>query len=250
MPNNPSSSSGSSRTTAWFIVGFIVLVTAVVIIAGAMSSGSSSGSQSATNPNFVATVAPAITVLDWSQGNPNAAVSVVEYGDFECPACAEYQPLVKQIIQNNSTTIRFVFRNFPLTSIHPDANISSQAAEAAGLQGKYWEMHDLLYTKQNDWVTTSPDQVVAKYFDGYAQSLGLDVAKFNTDITSSRVLGKIQTDVAGGTSAKLDHTPTYFINLKQIPNPTSYSDFQKAIDAALASASSAVTTSTATSTAK
>jgi len=235
MANN--SSSGSGRTTAWFIVGFIVLVTVGVIIAGAISSNPSNSSGTG-NPNFVATIAPAITAADWSQGSASAPVSIIEYGDFECPACAEYASLVKQVAQNNSSTVRFVFRNFPLYTIHPDAQISSQAAEAAGLQGKYWQMHDLLYTKQNEWVTTAPDQVVPRYFDGYAQSMGLDVAKFNADLGSSPVFAKIQADVAGGTVAKIDHTPTFFINLKQIPNPTNLSEFQKAIDQALASGTS------------
>ena len=144
---------------------------------------------------------------------------------------------MKEVVQNYSSSIRYVFRNFPLYSIHPDAGIAAQAAEAAGLQGKYWEMHDLLYTNQNDWVTATPDQVVSKYFDGYATTLGLDVNKFNTDIGSQQVLDKIQTDVAGGTAAQIDHTPTFFVNLKQIPNPTSLADFQNVINSAIAASS-------------
>jgi protein-disulfide isomerase len=244
MANN---SSNSSRTTAWFIVGFIVLVTAGAIIAGAMSSNSSSNTNasSTANANFVATVVPALTAADHIEGNASASVSLIEYGDFECPACAEYNPIVKQLVQNYGNRISFSFRNFPLYTIHPDAGISSQAAEAAGLQGKYWEMHDLLYTNQNDWVTTSPDQVVSKYFDGYAQSLGLDVNKFNTDIVLAQVLAKVQTDVTGGTAAQIDHTPTFFVDLKQIPNPTSYSGFQTVIDSALAAVSTTTPTTSA-----
>ena len=237
-------SSESSRTTAWFIVGFIVLVTAGVIIAGAYSSNSSSnGNSSSTVPaGFVATTVPAITADDHTQGNAKATVSLIEYADYECPACAEYTPVVQEVVQNYSSSIRYVFRNFPLYSIHPDAGIAAQAAEAAGLQGKYWEMHDLLYTNQNTWVTESPDQVVAKYFDGYAQSLGFNMDQFNQDISSTRVMNKVQTDVDGGTAAQINHTPTFFINLKQIPNPTSYADFQNAINNALTASS---TTSTA-----
>jgi protein-disulfide isomerase len=192
----------------------------------------------------VATTVPAITAADHTQGNPNATVSFTEYADYECPACAEYLPVVKEVVQNYSSSIRYVFRNFPLYSIHPDAGIAAQAAEAAGLQGKYWEMHDLLYTNQSTWAAESPDQVVAKYFDGYAQSLGLNMNKFNTDIGSQQVLDKIQTDVAGGTTAQIDHTPTFFINMKQIPNPTSYAEFQTAINSALAAANATSTTST------
>ena len=242
MQNNKqmNNSGQANKATIWFIVGFIVVVTAGVIIAGAYSSGTAANNN--TTPNgFVATTAPAITAADWSEGNPNAKVSFIEYGDFECPACGEYYPLIQQLVQNYSSTVRFVFRNFPLYSIHPFAGISAQAAEAAGLEGgssKYWAMHNLLYTKQNEWSTNSaltPAQVVSQYFDGYAQSIGLNVGTFNTDINASSVMNKIQNDVVGGTSAQIDHTPTFFVNLKQIPNPTSLNDFENTLNAAIAS---------------
>ncbi len=229
----------ANKATIWFIVGFIVLVTAGVIIAGAYSSGSSGSS--ATPNGFVATVVPAITPADWTEGNPKAKVSLIEYGDFECPACGEYYPVVKQLVQNYSSTVLFVFRNFPLYTIHPFAGISAEAAEAAGLEGgpaKYWAMHDLLYTKQSEWSTNTaltPAQVASQYFDGYAQSIGLNVSQFNNDINATSVANKIQTDVAGGNAASIDHTPTFFVNLKQIPNPTSLSDFEKTLNAAIAS---------------
>ena len=232
----------ANKATVWFVVGFIVIVTAVVIIAGAYSSGTSSNTASST---FVATVAPAITASDWTEGNPNAKVSLIEYGDFECPACAEYFPVVEQLLQNHSSTVQFVFRNFPLYSIHPDAGIGAQAAEAAGLEGgsaAYWKMNNLLYTKSTEWSTTDPTQVVGKYLDGYAQSIGLDVNTFNNDLNATSVTQKIQTDIAGGTSAQLDHTPTFFINLKQIPNPTSAANFESVLSAAVASSTAASST--------
>lgn len=231
----------ANKATMWFIVGFIVLVTAAAIIAGAYSSGTASSNNASST--FVATVAPAITSADWTEGNPNAKVSLIEYGDFECPACGEYYPLMQQLVQNYSSTVQFVFRNFPLYSIHPFAGIGAQAAEAAGLEGgaaKYWAMHNLLYTKQNEWSTNSaltPQQVLSQYLDGYAQSIGLNVNLFNADINATSVVDKIQADVAGGNAAQIDHTPTFFVNLKQIPNPTSLADFQSVLNAALASSS-------------
>lgn len=231
-----------NKATIWFIVGFIVLVTAGAIIAGAYSSGTVPFSNSsAASSTFVATTVPAITSADWSEGNPNAKVSFIEYGDFECPACGEYYPLVQQLVQNYSSTVQFVFRNFPLYTIHPFAGISAQAAEAAGLEGgtaKYWAMNGLLYTKQSEWSVNSaltPQQVLSQYLDGYAQSIGLDVNTFNTDINATSVAQKIQTDANSGTAAQIDHTPTFFINLKQIPNPTSLAGFESALNAALAS---------------
>lgn len=224
----------SNKTTLWFIVGFIVLIIAGLIVAGIYSSGSS-GTASTT---FVATTAPGIAASDHTIGNPNARVTLVEYGDFECPACSAYFPIVQQIIANYSSTILFVFRNFPLYQVHPNAGISAQAAEAAGLQGKYWEMNDILYQKQNDWVAATPDQVVSQYFDVYAKSLGLNINKFNQDISSGAVLKKIQNDVAGGTSAQIDHTPTFFLDLQQIVNPTSSDAFKATLDQALAASTS------------
>jgi protein-disulfide isomerase len=243
MKNN---SGQANKATVWFIAGFLVLVTAGVIIAGAYSSGTSSTTASST---FVSTTAPAITSSDWAEGNPNAKVSLIEYGDFECPACGEYFPVVQQLVQNYSSTVLFVFRNFPLYTIHPDAGIGAQAAEAAGLEGgvtKYWAMNNLLYTKQSEWSTTDPTQVVAKFFNGYAQSLGLDVKQFDVDINSSAVMAKIQNDVNGGTAASIDHTPTFFINNQQIPNPTSAQGFEDALNAAIASSTGASSTATST----
>ncbi len=226
--------SETNKTTIWFIVIFIVLIIGGLVIAGIYSSGSSGSGSS----GFVATTAPGISTSDWQEGNPNAKVTVIEYGDFECPACGAYFPIVQQLISNFSSTVLFVFRDFPLYQVHPDAGIAAQAAEAAGLMGgqsAFWKMHDLLYTNQNDWVTITPDQVVSAKFDGYAQSIGLDVNTFNADISTSSVLNKIQTDVNGGNAAQINHTPTFFLNLQQIPNPTSYDDFAATINAALAS---------------
>lgn len=237
-----SNSGQANKATIWFVVIFLVVITAVVIVAGAYSSGSSSNNVSST---FVATTAPAITASDWTEGNPNAKVSLVEYGDFECPACGEYFPVMQQLFQNYSSTVLFVFRNFPLTTIHPFAQISSQAAEAAGLEGgasKYWAMHDLLYEDQADWSTNSaltPAQVVSQYFDGYAQSIGLNVNTFNEDINATSVLEKIQDDVNGGDAAQIGHTPTFFVNLTQIPNPQGLSDFEALLNAAIASSTNA-----------
>lgn len=221
------------KTQLWIAGGFIALVVIITIIATFMS-----GSQSSSSSSFNATKTSAVTTSDHQRGNANAKVTLIEYGDFECPACGEYEPLVEQLYQQYGNQVLFVFRNFPLYQIHPFAMIGAQAAEAAGLQGKYWEMHDLLYKDQSQWTadtTLSSDAVVSKYFDQYAQSLGLNVAQFDTDINSAAVKNKVQADLALGNAAQIDHTPTFFINLTQIENPTSYQDFVKVLSAAIAS---------------
>lgn len=237
--------SDTNKVTLWFVAGFLVLVVAGVIIAGAYSSGGSSsgsGANLVTPAGFVATTVPAVTSADWTRGDASSSVSFIEYGDYECPACGEYQSVIQQLVSNYGSRVLFAFRNFPLYTIHPDAGISAQAAEAAGMEGgptAFWQMHDLLYAKQNDWVTTDPTQVASKYFNGYAMALGLDVAKFDSDMNSVQVMDKIATDAAGGTAANIDHTPTFFVNLKQIPNPTNYAQFAAVLDAALASSTAA-----------
>jgi protein-disulfide isomerase len=227
-----------NKTTLWFIIGFIVVVVVGLIILGVVSGGPGSSTSTSTTPPFVATTVPPISATDWAEGNPNAKVTLIEYGDFECPACGAYFPLIQQILTDDSSTIYFAFRNFPLYTIHPDAGIAAQAAEAAGLQGKYWPMHDLLYTDQATWVDATPSSVVSEFFNGYASSLGLNVTKFDSDINSAQVLNKIQSDVTTANNAQVDHTPTFFVNDVQIPNPTSLADFETTLNAAIASSSS------------
>lgn len=223
------------KITIWFIVGFVALAVVVVVVAGVTSGGFSTGPAGGTpSSTFVATSVPALTADDWTRGNASATVSVIEYGDFECPACAEYASIVDQLVTAYGNRVVFAFREFPLYSIHPNGGISAQAAEAAGLQGKFWEMNALLYQKQSEWTPTVPTMVVSQYFNTYATSLGLNVAKFDADIGSSKVTNKIQTDVTGGNAAQIDHTPTFFVNLKQITNPASYDEFKAVLDAALA----------------
>ena len=143
------------------------------------------------------------------------------------------------------TRVEFVFRNFPLYQIHPFAKIGAQAAEAASLQGKYWQMHDLLYKDQAQWTANTslaPAAVVSQFFNGYAQSLGLNVTQFDTDINSSAVMARVQRDLTSGNAAQIDHTPTFFVNLQQIPNPTGLAQFEQVLDQALASSSAATST--------
>jgi protein-disulfide isomerase len=218
------------RTEIWVIGIFIAVVILATIAAALFSSGAVPA-----HSTFNATTVPPLTSADWMRGDATSTVSVIEYGDFQCPACGEYEPIVEQLTKEYGNRVLFAFRNFPLFQIHQDAMIAAQAAEAAGLQGKYWQMHDLLYARQSEWSAEPASTVVAKYFNGYAQSIGLDVAKFDSDINSSVVTGKVQKDLASGNAASIDHTPTFFIDLAQIPNPSGFAQFQSDIDAALAS---------------
>ena len=217
------------RIQLWVAGIFLAAIALITIIATLVSSNASPNTST-----FVATHTSPITSTDHVRGNATAKVSLIEYGDFQCPACGAYEPLVQQLYKEYGDKVAFVFRNFPLP-MHGNAMIAAQAAEAAGSAGKYWEMHDLLYTHQREWSDTANTAIVTKNFNGYAQSLGINAEAFNTALNANATKSKIQNDTALGNTAQVDHTPTFFVNLTQIPNPGDYSTFKKDIDAALAS---------------
>lgn len=144
-------------------------------------------------------------------GNKNAKVVVIEYGDFQCPGCAGAFPNIKEIKQTYKDKIAFVFRHFPLTTIHPNALAASTSAEAAGKQGKFWEMHDKLYENQDAWENVSASQR-GELFAEYARQIGLNVDTFKTDLSSKAVADKITADRALGARAKVSSTPTVIVN--------------------------------------
>src|SRR3989344_2394843 len=215
------------NATVWFAAGFIVIATVVVIIAAVVSSGSLNNNPDGTAP------APAIAADDWVRGSRDAKFTLIEYGDYQCPACATYEGLLSDVLPNYEGEVLFVFRNFPLYTIHPNAGISAQAAEAAGLQGKFWEMHDMLYEKQQEWSLTPTNRVVADNFDSYARILGLDLDKFHEDMNSDQVLRKIKGEVDGANAIGVGRTPTFYVNLQQIQNPANAAEFKAILDNAL-----------------
>ncbi len=153
-------------------------------------------------------------------GNTSGKTTMIEYGDFECPACKAAYPNVKTVTDQFKDQLTFVFRNNPLTTIHPNARAGAAAAEAAGLQGKYWEMHDALYENQDDWGNSSADQRTT-YFVGYARQVGVkDIDKFKTDMSSNQVDTKINFDLALGKKVPVTGTPTILINGKAIDSAT------------------------------
>lgn len=141
-------------------------------------------------------------------GKTSAQITLVEYGDFECSNCGHAYPLIKKLMREFSDTLLFVFRNFPIQESHPHAMIAAQAAEAAGLQDKFWEMHDLLYEHQDDL-----DENNLIYF---AETLNLDMNKFENDLDSQNILSKVESDFESGVRSGVNGTPTFFINDKRL----------------------------------
>lgn len=163
---------------------------------------------------------------DWVRGNPQAPKVVVEFSDFQCPACKTFEPLVVQAQQELGDQMVLVYKQFPLTSIHQNSQLAAQAAEAAGLQGKFWEMHDLLFKNQNSW---APEQDPTATFTQYAQELALNTTQFSSDLTSESVKQSISEDQSVGNQLGVNSTPTFYVNGNKLPNVNSYQDFKNFI---------------------
>lgn len=148
-------------------------------------------------------LATSVSDRDHSVGPASASVTLVQYGDYECPYCGAAYPVVKAVQDRLGDRLRFVFRNFPLNSIHPHARRAAEAAEAAAAQGRFWEMHDSLYEHQ--------DALEDEDLAGYAASLGLDVARFERDLESHAYADRVQEDFMSGVRSGVNGTPTFFV---------------------------------------
>ena len=164
-------------------------------------------------------------------GNPEGVVELVEYSDFQCPACAAASPKVNQLLVDFEGQIKFVYRHFPLTSIHSNAAPAARAAEAAGMQGKFLQMADLLFANQDVWAHM-PD--ATGLFTDYGVQLGLNSDQFQRDMRFKDIEAKIENDLKSGLDDNVNATPTFFLNGKKITTPATYEGFkaliQKAID--------------------
>lgn len=202
------------------IWGVAVAVVGVIIF-GAIRLGGRNGGDESVNP----TLTLAVREDDWIKGNKEAAVELIEYGDFQCPACAQFQPVVKQIGEELGDKIKIVYRHFPLSS-HNHARAAAEAAEAAGKQGKFWEMHDLLYVRQGEWVGLKS---VEEVFIGYAEELGLDVDKYKEQMQNDEVVDRVQAHYDSGMKSGVNSTPTFFLNGEKMEGYATLDDFKSII---------------------
>lgn len=167
-----------------------------------------------------------ISKTDHIRGAEDGKVTLVEFADFQCPACGAYEPLLRQVTADNKSVLKVVFKNFPLTQVHQNALLGAKAAEAAGLQGKFWEMHDILFDKQTEW---SLGLNARDIIMGYAKELKLDTTKFSNDLNSKEIEDKILAELKEGLDIGVQGTPTFFLNGKKIDNPQSLEAFDKLI---------------------
>lgn len=183
-------------------------------------------SPSQTQTSVATNISP-VSAKDITNGNSKAKVTLIEYADFQCPACATYNPFVNQLLTDEGNKILYVYRMFPLTNLHPNSHISAQAAYAAKKQGKFFEMDDLLYKNQTDW---APQQDPRSIYIGYAKDLKLNTDQFEKDMNSDEAKNYVNTSETEALSEGMNSTPTFVLNGNKITNPSNYNDFKKIID--------------------
>ena len=212
------------------IVATILILVGAVFFFSKMDSSSSSDSNSSTPVSQENQKLLEVVSDDYIKGNKDASVTIVEYLDFECEACGAYYPLVKQLAEEFKNDVRFVNRYFPLPG-HKNGLPAALAVEAAGKQGKYWEMHNILFDNQKTWgEKQSPDPSI---FEGYAKQIGLNMEQFKKDVSSNEVKERVNRDKNSGTKLGVSGTPTFFLNGEKIPNPKTPEDFKTFINAAI-----------------
>jgi len=166
-----------------------------------------------------------VSAEDHVQGPENAEVTLVEYGDYECPHCAHAYPMVKRIQKRFGDRLRFVFRNFPLTQSHRHAEAAAETTEFAGPQGKFWEMHDLLFENQ--------ERLGPELFQELAGKLELSIPALRQALEDRQFEARIRADFSGGVRSGVNGTPTFFINGVRNDGPSEFMELLLAVDAAM-----------------
>lgn len=188
---------------ALFFVGIIAV--SILVVGGAIFLGGES--------NKPVEEQDLVTDDSYSKGPANASATIVEFSDFQCPACRSAFPILERITEQYKDDLRFVYRHFPLPS-HKNSKVAAEAAESAGAQGKFWEFHDILFERQNSWGDSGQPE---KIFISYAEELELDTDKFQKDLKEHTFLPKINADIKAGNNAGVSSTPTFFLNGEKLP---------------------------------
>lgn len=205
----------------WWIVAVlasIALLVGLVMVGGRGPAAPDIGNED-TRPRAAGTLSEPAHDADHSKGPADAAVTLIEYSDFQCPACAAYQPLIERLTKEFPNDVRFVYRHFPLRSIHANAQLAAQSTEAADKQGKFWEMHDALFSTQREWSVISNPK---NFFVELAESIDLDRNQFENDLDSADAIQAINDDFNHGTRSNVQGTPSLYLNGQKINNPSSY----------------------------
>jgi protein-disulfide isomerase len=170
----------------------------------------------------MATLKVPVTPKDHIQGDEEAEITLVEYGDYECPHCAHAHPIVKQVQKHFAKRLRFVFRNFPLNQIHPNAEAAAEAAEFAADHSRFWEMHDAIFENQS--------RVGGELLFELAKSLKLPVRELKEALENGKYADRVREDFLGGVRSGVNGTPTFFINSHRHDGPFEFEDLVNAIE--------------------
>jgi protein-disulfide isomerase len=170
----------------------------------------------------------ALAAADHVLGDAHAKLTLLEYGDYECPACIQAEPLMQHLVDTHRGQLRFVFRHFPLVEVHPNAELAAEAAEAAAAQGQFWPMHNLLYAQAHHLTPAA--------LTGYAQSLGLEMNRFNAEMIDHIHTQRIQEHRRAGVRSGLRATPAFFLNGKAVDVSFGFKKLDEAVQAALKTA--------------
>lgn len=173
-------------------------------------------------------LAVAVSADDLILGSDDASITLVEYADFQCPACSTFHPILQQLFEEADGQLRLVFRHYPISRIHPNAETASYAAQAAALQEKFWEMHDVIFERQSEWSSLSTKAARDKILE-YAVELGLDTERLGEDMDSDAVKEKINADIRGGEQASVNSTPSFFVNGESISGYNSLEEFSSMV---------------------
>jgi protein-disulfide isomerase len=173
----------------------------------------------------LATASPALAAADHVRGNAHATLTLLEYGDYECPVCIQAAPLTDHLVATFGRHLRFVFRHFPLVEIHPHAERAAEAAEAAAAQGQFWPMHDLLFRQ--------PHHLTSAALAEYAESIGLDLIRFNADMADGIYTQRVQEHRTAGQKSGLRSTPAFLLDGRIVDVSFSFEKLEEAMRAAL-----------------
>ena len=212
---------------------WIVLVIVVAGLIGVFAAAGGSGDGEGSGDKVLANAREA-QEDDHKRGEGTEGVTLIEYGDFECPGCGALHPLLQQLETEYGDQIQVIFRHFPLTSIHPNAMAAHRGAQAAASQGMFWQMHDALYEQQFQWRSQSATQAQAiALIEGYATELGLDIDQYKQDVGSGGVFDFVNAHITSGTELGFTGTPTLLLNGEELPTPRSYEELSLSIQNAI-----------------
>ncbi len=187
----------------WLLIGSLGVTLLIVVAVAVLFTKKANAPVLPADPTLV------LGDQRFVKGSKDAKITIVEFSDLQCPACKAAQPLIDDLLQEASTSARLVYRQFPLRTVHKNALAAAKAAEAAGVQGKFWEMHDKLFETQSDW---EGDADPSAHFEEYAKAVGVNVDTWKKDLQNKDLEARISKDEQDGNTLGINGTPTFYVN--------------------------------------